>query len=60
MFSRLATDAQFGDKITISLNPPYKKELPTALNEFGVPVKDRYRNTDLAKILGVHLTTVQW
>jgi hypothetical protein len=34
--------------------------LPIALNEFGIPVKGRYRNEDLAKILSVHPTTIQW
>ena len=58
--SRTAKDSQFGDTITVPLNPPYKKELPIALNEFGIPVKDRYRNEDLAKILSVHPTTIQW
>jgi len=53
-------DAQFGNTITIALNPPCKKELPVALNEFGIPVKERYRNEDLAKILGVHPATIQW
>jgi hypothetical protein len=58
--SRTAKDSQFGDTITIPLNPPYNKELPIALNEFGIPVKDCYRNEDLAKILSVHPTTIQW
>jgi hypothetical protein len=56
----VAKDSQFGDTITIPVNPPYKKELPIALNEFGIPVKDRHRSEDLAKILSVHPTTIQW
>jgi hypothetical protein len=58
--TRTAKDAQFGDTITIPLDSPYKKELPIALNEFGIPLKDRYRNEDLAQILSVHPTTIQW
>src|SRR5215813_6086512 len=34
-------DSQFGDTVTIPLNPPYNAELPIALNEFGISVKDR-------------------
>src|SRR4051794_17028229 len=43
--------AQFGDTITITLNPAYKKQFPTALNEFGIPIKERYRNEDPPKFL---------
>jgi len=44
----------------ISLNPPYKKDLPVSLNEFGIPAKSIYRNEDLAKILKVSPATIQW
>ena len=30
------------------------------LNEFGIPGKPRYRNEDLANVLGVYPATIQW
>ncbi|HYR87675.1 MAG TPA: hypothetical protein VE422_26565 [Terriglobia bacterium] len=56
----MGADAQIGDTITISLNPPYKKDLPVLLNEFGIPAKSVYRNEDLAKMLDVSPATIQW
>jgi hypothetical protein len=53
-------DSQFGDTVRIPLKLPYRKELPVKLNEFGIPEKPRYRNEDLAKILHVHPSTIQW
>jgi len=58
--NRKGKASQFGDTITIALNPPYRRELLVAINEFGIPVKERYRNEDLAKILGLHPATIQW
>ena len=46
--------------IEVPVNPPYKKELPKALNEFGIPEKPFYRTEDVAKILRITSSALQW
>ena len=46
--------------IEIPLNPPYKKEPVETLNEFGIPVKPLYRTEDVAKILRITPSALQW
>jgi len=58
--SRTDVDSQFDDTVTIRLNPPYCKALSVKLNEFGIAEKLRYSNEDLAAILHVHPSTIQW
>ena len=55
-------DAQFGAQsaITIELRPPYTYEPPKTVNEFGIPERTPYRTADVAKILKISASAIQW
>jgi len=55
-------DSHFGAerKIEITLEKPYRKDLPPRLNSFGTPVKLRYRTGDVCAILRVSPDLLRW
>jgi hypothetical protein len=62
MRSRTVADLQFGaaSVIEVPLDPPYRKVREEELNEFGIPNKPSYRTADVAKILKITPSAVQW
>jgi hypothetical protein len=59
---RTAADSQFGatNVIEIPLDPPYRKVAEPKLNEFGIPEKPFSRTADVAKILRISPSALQW
>jgi hypothetical protein len=60
--TRTDADSHFGAarEVEITLDKPYKKELPLKLNRLGIPDKNRYRTGDLSQLLGVSADTIRW
>jgi hypothetical protein len=46
--------------IEVPVNPPYRKLPDQKLNEFGIPEKPSYRTEDVAKILKITPSALQW
>jgi hypothetical protein len=55
-------DAEFGARreIEITLGKPYRKELPTRVNRFGIPEKITYRTADVCSVLRITPDLLRW